>query len=89
MILRGCFAKAQADRTVLEDLTTITVDRVYKDRKSLQVYGSDDPRLAEIEELAVRKIKILREKSTDLAVVGLKIKAAELGMHRLEAALDD
>ncbi|KAK5807584.1 hypothetical protein VI817_001842 [Penicillium citrinum] len=88
-ILRGLFAKAQADRTVLEDLTTITVDRAYKDGKRLQVQGPDDPRLAEVEELAVQKVKVLREKSTDLAVVGLKIKAAELGMHRLEAVLGD
>lgn len=90
IILGSPFTNRQADQTLLEDLIIITVDRAYEDGKRLQIQGPDNSRqhlLADIEEFAVRKIEVLREKSPDVAVVGLKVKAKEVGMYDLEAVL--
>lgn len=90
IILTSPFAKGKTYQTLLEDLTIIAVDRACWDGKSLQIEGLDDPRrhrLDDIEDIAVQKIQVLRNESANVEVVGLKVRAAELGMHRLETAL--
>ncbi|CAI7596937.1 unnamed protein product [Penicillium manginii] len=92
IILQSPFAKGQTHQTLLEDLTIIAVDRACQDGKSLRIEGPDDPRryrLDDVEDVAVQKVKVLQKESANVEVVGLRVKAAELGMYRLEAALGE
>lgn len=92
IILQSPFAKGQTHQTLLEDLTIIAVDRACQDGKSLRIEGPDNPRryrLDDVEDVAVQKVKVFQKESANVEVVGLRVKAAELGMYRLEAALGE